>query len=273
MIATCPACGKRYRLPDDAVPAAGRSVRCAACGHGWAVRPDDALVGATVGATVPADRPMLPTLPAAGPAAPHPAPASMIAVEPAASLPAVAVEPAAVSPAREAGDEPPPRRRWGWLVAVLLVIVTLAAAAVVEFAPADTFAPPRLGLPDPAQLAGGLPPLDLSQVPLVGDTLDRLRNPPAAAASPLRIVATGERRTLPNGTRVLTVTGRVTNPMAAPVALAGIDAALLDAAGHVAFHWRIAAPASVVGAGQSVALESVAANYPANATVLQLTPR
>lgn len=35
MIATCPACGKRYRLADEAVPAEGRAVRCATCGNGW----------------------------------------------------------------------------------------------------------------------------------------------------------------------------------------------------------------------------------------------
>ena len=68
--------------------------------------------------------------------------------------------------------------------------VALAALAVVEFAPDDTFDPPRLGLPAPrlplADLGSldvpSLPPLDLTRVPLVGDALDRAGQPAAAAA-------------------------------------------------------------------------------------------
>lgn len=261
MIATCPACGKRYRLADDAVPAAGRNVRCAACGNGWTVRPDVADVPAEPAATadVAATPPVEPAV--AGPA----------------TMPPIAValaEPHAATPQATwmVGDDEPPRRRWGWLVAVVLVVVALAALAVIEFAPADTFSPPRLGLPAAGAIAADLPPLDLTQVPLVGDRLDALVHPRPAPPSPLRIVATGERRTLPNGTRMLTVGGTVTNPTAAPVALAGIDAALVDPAGH-AFRWRIAAPATVLGAGQSATFDSITANYPADATVLQLTPR
>jgi len=35
MILECPACGARYRLADDAIPAAGKTVRCARCHHNW----------------------------------------------------------------------------------------------------------------------------------------------------------------------------------------------------------------------------------------------
>ncbi len=35
MILTCPACAKRYRVADNAVPREGRKVRCAACGDSW----------------------------------------------------------------------------------------------------------------------------------------------------------------------------------------------------------------------------------------------
>lgn len=35
MILTCPACSAKYKLADTAIPAQGRKVRCAACGHSW----------------------------------------------------------------------------------------------------------------------------------------------------------------------------------------------------------------------------------------------
>ncbi len=285
MIATCPACGKRYRLPDDAVPAGGRNVRCAACGHGWTTLPD--------GTAAPLAAP-LGAIPPAAPVGTGPAIGGISAIAPGAAVadragPAVTRDvpapeapaplltaPLSAAPVSSAAwavdDAPPPPRRWGWLIAVLLLIVAVAALAVVEFAPADTFTPPRLGLPPPAEIVADLPPLDLTRIPLVGDRLDRLVNPPPAPVSPLRIAAHGERRMLTNGTRLLTVAGTVTNPTAAPVALAGIDAALVDPAGG-ALRWRIPAPVSVVGARQSATFESVAANYPAGATVLQLTPR
>lgn len=35
MIVSCPECGARYRLADDAIPVEGRAMRCAACKHRW----------------------------------------------------------------------------------------------------------------------------------------------------------------------------------------------------------------------------------------------
>ncbi len=279
MIAICPACGKRYRVADAAVPVSGREVRCAACRHGWTVWPDGAATPATAETTPLTAPPPEPRLPEPAPPASPPMPPPMTP-----PMPAIDATPATeAQSAWSPGPDPVPRRRYGRLVATALIVVVATAAAVVEFAPADTFDPPRLGLPSPRDLARqtpsldlpqiDLPPLDLRQIPLIGDTLDGAINPPPAPASPLRVTAHGERRTLANGTNVLLVSGTVANPTADSVALTAIDAVLRDPAGPVAIRWRIPAPVAMVAGHGSVAFESVAANFPAAATVLQLTPR
>ncbi len=40
MILKCPSCDAKYEIADGAISAAGRNVRCAACGHYWFQKPD-----------------------------------------------------------------------------------------------------------------------------------------------------------------------------------------------------------------------------------------
>ncbi|MGI4876593.1 MAG: zinc-ribbon domain-containing protein [Janthinobacterium lividum] len=305
MIATCPACSKRYRLPDEAVPPEGRSVRCAACGHGWTAFPEAAPAGDSE-----------PGLPFAAP--------SSFAATPSSDGTTGAADPAAGSHAAAATDraaitdEAPPEtigayrqrlpdreeergpRRWRWIVPLLLV-VALGALAVVEFAPARTFNPPRLGLPDPAALGLpaitlpaidlaaldprkitlprlpkitlpylGLPPLDLTKIPLVGDRLDGLVHPVPVPPSPLTITVAGERRHLANGGAVLVLAGTIVNPTANVVPVPAIEARLVDPAGKLAYRWRIAAPVVSLPPHHQVPFNSTAANYPPNAERLDL---
>ena len=63
---TCPSCGTGYDVPDGAIGAQGRKVRCRGCGASWRESP----VGAA-----PPDLPPLPAAP--------PAPAAPVAAEPA----------------------------------------------------------------------------------------------------------------------------------------------------------------------------------------------
>lgn len=287
MIATCPACHKRYRVPDEAVPPEGRSVRCTACGQGWIAHHERSVPD---GVAPPLPFPDPASLAAAGPAPPVVAsPASPPEPVVAALLVTVARPVAAPISTLPGTPARPRRRRWPWIGA-LLVLLAAGALAVVEFAPVTTFTPPRLGLPPftlPMADLGSislpkltlpklrvptvdLPPLDLTRVPYVGASLDRLVNPPPLPASPLRLSVTSERHRLANGHTLLSVSGTLANPTEIPQAVPAIDAALLDPAGHAAFHWRIAPPVVELAPHQSVAIESVAANYPPDATVLRL---
>lgn len=45
MLLTCPECAAKYNVADGAIPARGRTVRCAACQHTWRQSPDDAKDG------------------------------------------------------------------------------------------------------------------------------------------------------------------------------------------------------------------------------------
>lgn len=55
MILTCPECATSYSVPDEALGAKGRRVRCQSCGHQWMATPDDPLVLAADPVVAPAD--------------------------------------------------------------------------------------------------------------------------------------------------------------------------------------------------------------------------
>lgn len=41
MLLNCPSCSAKYKVADNAIPEAGRNVRCVACGHYWFQKPDN----------------------------------------------------------------------------------------------------------------------------------------------------------------------------------------------------------------------------------------
>jgi predicted Zn finger-like uncharacterized protein len=47
MILTCPSCETQYFADDSTIGESGRTVKCAACGHNWFVRPEAALAAST----------------------------------------------------------------------------------------------------------------------------------------------------------------------------------------------------------------------------------
>jgi len=62
MILTCPSCATSYFVPDSAVGAAGRTVRCKSCAHTWRATADEPLELARVAEPPAADDPVPETL-------------------------------------------------------------------------------------------------------------------------------------------------------------------------------------------------------------------
>ena len=73
MILTCPSCDTRYSVDGSKFPAAGRTVRCAKCGHSWH------QAGET---PEPEIAPDFVELPSQGDPAPHAAPADAASSDP-----------------------------------------------------------------------------------------------------------------------------------------------------------------------------------------------
>lgn len=98
MIITCPACRSQFRLPDGALGANGRKLRCSACRHVWFAAPDTAELE-------PADAPPAESPPADVPVAPPP-PETIRppATEPVAETAAEPEPPREQAPAGESGE-------------------------------------------------------------------------------------------------------------------------------------------------------------------------
>jgi len=169
MIITCPACGARYDAPDDAIPEAGRMVRCSACRAEW-LAPADRAAPAPPTPEPPTPEPPTPEPP--GPEAPSPEPPADAAA-PAPFPPAgVGRAPTAPGPARAAtgpttpaaaaapapaalsatleDDEPDtaPRRRGGFMAGFALSTVAgLAAIGVYARHEAIAAVAPQLAAP------------------------------------------------------------------------------------------------------------------------------
>ncbi|MGP7795024.1 MJ0042-type zinc finger domain-containing protein [Sphingomonas sp. CLY1604] len=244
MILECPECSTRYLVPDSAIGAEGRTVRCANCRHSWF---QDAAP------------PPAPPPPAAAPS-PDPAAdriddddeATPPFLEPAAipslrTPAAAAPEPVVAAPGYDAFAHRPPfrprrntARRWTVIAVAAGLLMILGVGAILFLGAPGLLA--RVGLPVGAEES----PLRLKDNPI-------------------------ERRELENGSELFAVSGQVTNPSGERQRVPDIRAELRDAQGRIVYSWTITPQQRTLNPGGSIDFNSAKLDVPANSKRLELS--
>jgi len=257
MIIACPACATRYAVPDSAIGADGRTVRCAKCRHSWFQDGPSMVQPAAVPAPAappppsseaPRAAPQPPTPPTEAPLDDIPLPSRSTPQE--APAPRVRIEPDnsfADAPSSFA-HEPPfrPRRNPAKMA-------TYAAAAFAVVAVGAVGAVSHFGLPDwvpfsaHAAFADGPPDL----------TLDF---PPGRQ----------DRRSLPDGTQFFGVSGTITNVGKERRAVPKLLILLRNDRARVVYSWQVTPAKPVLAPGEAESVVEAVTDIPRSAKFAEI---
>lgn len=241
MILECPECHTRYLVPDTAIGADGRTVRCATCKHSWFQTPAGFVPPVAQDVTAPA--PVLEAEPrpaeaAVAPPIPIIPPAPQVAAFDAASPDAAGYDAFAErAPFRARRN---PARLWT-IAAITAAVLMVAAACAI--------------------LWSGAP-----------GVLQRIGIPVGSSENPLKLVNNPiERRELANGSELFAISGRVLNPSGARQRVPDIRADLKDASNRTVFSWTITPEQRTLGPGGTIDFNSAKLDVPANSKQLELS--
>ena len=230
MILECSQCRTRYLVPDSAIGADGRTVRCASCKHSWFQAP---VVLDLATRAAPSDGP-----PAAAPKR-EPAAPRMFEDASVAAAPVPEYDPFAPQPPFKPRRNP--AKRWTAAAFVAGFSMLLGTGAILYSGAPGIAAQLGLGI-------GG------------------------EAETPLRFTDKNvELRTMPNGSELFAVSGKVVNPTGDKQHVPDIRVELRDQQDRLVYSWRITPGQRSLDPKGAIEFNGARVDVPGNARVVELS--